>query len=134
MDCNIQKGVVDPSANYVRDMSDKYLSRTWATFLVGIASVKWGNETLFVCKSWGTGIFIHFMSLPAGIHLFKVNNRNNSAMCKICLKLTIKAPNDVIDFIVVSLLLTLNIFHKLFWCFYCWLWTSKWQLCWSFLF
>ena len=48
MDCNIQKGVVDPSANYVRDMSDKYLSRTWATFLVGIPSVKWGNETLLV--------------------------------------------------------------------------------------
>ena len=29
------------------------------------------------------------------------------------------------DFILVSLLLTLNRFHTLFWCFHYWFWTSK---------
>ena len=29
---------------------------------------------------------------PAGIYLFKVNNRNTRARCEICLKLTIKTP------------------------------------------
>ena len=29
---------------------------------------------------------------PAGTYMFKVNNRNTKARCKICLKLTIKTP------------------------------------------
>ena len=28
---------------------------------------------------------------------------------------------------MASLLLTLNRFHTFFWCFHCWLWTSKWR-------
>ena len=40
-------------------------------------------------------------------------------MCKICSKLTITTPER---------LLTLNRFHILFWCYYCWLWTSKCRL------
>ena len=40
-------------------------------------------------------------------------------MCKICSKLTITTPER---------LLTLNRFHTLFWCCYCWLWTSKCRL------
>ena len=28
----------------------------------------------------------------------------------------------------MSLFLTLNRFHTLFWCFHCWLWSSKWRL------
>ena len=63
------------------------------------------------------------LSTPAGIYLFKVNKRNNRTMCEICSKLTIK-----IDVARVSLLLALKRFHTLFWCFYCWLWTSKWRL------
>ena len=39
-------------------------------------------------------------------------------MSKICSKLTIKTPERF---------LTLNRFHTLFWCRYCWLWTSKCQ-------
>ena len=31
-------------------------------------------------------------SFPAGIYLFKVNNRNTRTRCEICLKLTIKTP------------------------------------------
>ena len=40
----------------------------------------------------------------------KVNNRNIRARCEICSKLTIKHQNDATDVIMVSLLLTLNIF------------------------
>ena len=31
-------------------------------------------------------------SFPAGIYLFKINNRNTRTRCEICLKLTIKTP------------------------------------------
>ena len=33
--------------------------------------------------------------------------------------------DSVNDVVLVYLLLTLNKFHTLFWCFHCWLWTSK---------
>ena len=46
--------------------------------------------------------------LPAGIYLLKVNNRNTKTRCKICSKLT--SANVVF---MVSLSLTLNIFHTL---------------------
>ena len=45
----------------------------------------------------------------AGIYMFKVNNRNIRTSCEICSELTIKA----IGVVLVSLLLTLNIFHTL---------------------
>ena len=35
---------------------------------------------------------IHITYIPAGIYLFKVNNRNTRTRCKICSKLTIKTP------------------------------------------
>ena len=44
---------------------------------------------------------------PAGTYLLKVNNRNTRVRCEICSKLTIKTPETQL----VSLLLTLNIFH-----------------------
>ena len=53
---------------------------------------------------------------PADYYLFKVNNRNTTTRCEICSKLTTKMPIDVVP---VSLLLTLNIFHTLLYCFYC---------------
>ena len=37
----------------------------------------------------------------------------------------------VCDVVLVYLLLTSNRFHRLFWCFYCWLWTRKCRLAWS---
>ena len=59
--------------------------------------------------------------------MFKVNNRNTRTKCEICLKLTIKIPEgyhwrrtgkdnnkDTIGVVLVSLLLTSNIFHTLF--------------------
>ena len=39
-----------------------------------------------------------------------------------------KTRRDVIDVILKSLLLPWNRFHTWFWCFYCWLWASKYQL------
>ena len=44
---------------------------------------------------------------PVGIYLLKVNNRNTRTRCEICSKL-------IIVNVLVSLLLTLNIFHTLF--------------------
>ena len=35
---------------------------------------------------------------------------------------------DVIDVVIVSLLLTLNIFHTLFECFHCLFWTDKYRV------
>ena len=51
-----------------------------------------------------------FRTVPVGIYLLKVNNRITRTMCEICSKLTINT---------LVLLLTWNIFHTLFQCFYC---------------
>ena len=32
------------------------------------------------------------MSYPAGIYMFKVNNKNTRSRCEICSKLTVKTP------------------------------------------
>ena len=55
--------------------------------------------------------FCHFLSNPVGICMFKVNSINTRTSCEICSKLTIKTPDTVV---LVSLLLTLNIFQTLF--------------------
>ena len=78
----------------------------------------------------------HLRLFPTGIYLLKVNNRNTRARFEICTKLTIKTPerchsrrsDDVIYVVLVYLLLTLNIFHTLFWCFYCLLWICNYGL------
>ena len=72
------------------------------------------------------GLLNFLTFFPAGIYLLKVNNRNIRTRCEICSKLTIKATVNVV---LVSLLLTLNIFHTLLYCFYCWLWAVKCPLC-----
>ena len=56
-------------------------------------------------------------SSPVCIHLFKFNNENTRTVCQIRSKLTIKTQ-----------MLFLNRFHTLFWCFHCWLRTSKCRL------
>ena len=47
-------------------------------------------------------------------YLFKFNNFNNRIKCEICSKLTI----ELSDVVLVSLLLTLNVFDTLFYCFF----------------
>ena len=58
---------------------------------------------------------------PAGNYMFKVKNRNSRTMSEICSELTMMAPGAIL----VSLLLILNIFYTLFWCFYCEHWAGK---------
>ena len=56
-------------------------------------------EMLIMCCLWTSLL----LNIPAGIYLLEINNRNTRTGCEICSKLT-----------MVSLLLTLNIFHTLF--------------------
>ena len=66
---------------------------------------------------------------PTRIYLFRVNNENSRTMCGLCLKLTIKRhQRDTSDVVLVTCLLALKRFRKLFWYFYCWLWASTGQL------
>ena len=51
------------------------------------------------------------------IWFFKFRNRNDRTICEICLKETLKIRYYVG---LVSLLLLLNRFHPLRWCFHCW--------------
>ena len=61
------------------------------------------------------------------IYLFKVNNKSFRKKCEICSSLTIKTPERRrsgvfivnLEHISLFLLLTLNIFHTIFYCFYC---------------
>ena len=55
---------------------------------------------------------------PASIYLLKFHNRNTRTRFEICLKIT-KTPEGRHGAVLMSLLLTLNIFHTLFQCFYC---------------
>ena len=55
---------------------------------------------------------------PVGNYMFKVNNRNTRIRCEIYSKLTIKTPERRHDVVLVPLLLTLSIFHTLFYCLY----------------
>ena len=36
----------------------------------------------------------NYVRIPVGIYLLKVNNRNTSKRCEICLKITVKAPEQ----------------------------------------
>ena len=56
------------------------------------------------------------LDLLVEICMFKGNNRNTRTRCEICSKLTIQ--QRCIGVVLVSLMLTLNIFHTLFCCFY----------------
>ena len=58
----------------------------------------------------------------AAITCSKFNNENPRTRCEICSKLTIKTPEQH------HLLLTLNIFYSLFYCFYCQIWAGKCRL------
>ena len=62
---------------------------------------------------------------PANIYLLKVNNIKTRKRCKICSKLTIKTPDWRRSGVFIA---ALNIFHTFFWCFDCWLRTSKCEL------
>ena len=57
-------------------------------------------------------------------NMFKVNNKDTRTH-----KVNTKVNNkDIIDIVLISLLLNLNIMHLLLQCFYCWLWSVNCQL------
>ena len=62
---------------------------------------------------------------PVNIYLFKVISQDIRKWCEICSELTIKTPERCKNVVLVPLLLTLNIFHTFFKCFYWWFWTGK---------
>ena len=69
---------------------------------------------LFIIYQW-----LHYYFLTNN-YLFQVINKNTRAWCKICPKLTAKLS-------LVYLLLTLNIFHTMVQCIYCWLEATNYQ-------
>ena len=79
-------------------------------YVIGILTLIIVYDFLLVCcKTTFTDNLNHSKYL-----LLQVNNRSTRAKCEICSKLTIKHQNDAIGFFLVSLLLSLNIFHTLF--------------------
>ena len=79
-------------------------------------------------KSWMRAYFSEHLTLIsrgilssslAGNYMFKVNYKNNRASCEIC---------SYVVGVALSLFLTLNTFHTLFWSFYCELWEGKCRL------
>ena len=72
--------------------------------------------------------------LPSWHSLFKDQKYRHQSNLEICSKLIIKTPersNSRCSGVFVFFfffLLTLNKFYTLFWCFYCWHWTSKWWM------
>ena len=102
----------------------------------------WSNILLKFC-----GVNTEFYTV--NIYPFKVNNRSSWKRYAICSNLAVKTPkrrhgqtyfkNLAVWFlknhrkvfkvclvigVVMSLMLTLNIFYTFFDCFYCWLWTG----------
>ena len=66
---------------------------------------------------------------PANIYLFKVNNRNSRKTYEICSKLTIKTQQRGHWSRSGVFIVILNIIDTFFYCFHCWLWTTKFSKC-----
>ena len=80
----------------------------------------WSHFCIFFVSHWKALKLIRIQVILTNIHLLKLkfNNTNIRKRSEIC-------SNLVIDDVLVSLLLTLNIFHTFFLCFYCWIWTGN---------
>ena len=71
---------------------------------------------------------IHFM---IGIHCYQYQNRTLTKLTCTCSKSTIETIEKDVKYVrsyQVFVLLTSNVFHTLFYSFYCWILTSKWML------
>ena len=69
-----------------------------------------------------------YWSDPSWDYISKVLKENTGAMCNSCSKLIIKTWERLHWWRPVSLLLTSNRFHILFYCFNWWLWTKEYWL------
>ena len=65
-----------------------------------------------------------FSKFPDSSSTFTCSKSKMETLCEICQKLIVKTSDRRHAFI----LLILKRFHTLFWCFYYWLWTSKYRL------
>ena len=98
--------------------------------LVQLFFERFMNYKVYLTMNWihqRNEFTMDLSAIPVGISLFKFNNRNTRTMCEICSKFIIKTTERCHDVFLLCLLLNLNRFHTLFWCFY-WLWTSKCRL------
>ena len=112
-----------------------HFALTWYGFFYIHFPIKWSNYMRHVTTKWSRWHeknmrhdklqILSKVFNPADVYSFKVNNGNTRTMCEICSDLTIRHQNDVIEVLLVLLLLTLNGFHILFWCFHYLLWTNK---------
>ena len=68
----------------------------------------------FHCLLWTSKCRPQISTYPTDIYLFKINNGNTRKRCEIRLKWTIMTPNNVNGVVLMSLLLTLNIFYTFF--------------------
>ena len=122
---NVTKPIVSGT---ILPLSYIYLGKT-ADMLLNVLKEFLQETNIIDCnvnlKKWNK---IVTETIPAGIYLFKMNNGNIRTMCEICSDFTKKTPERRQWRRSGVLLLTLNRFHILFWCFYCWLWTSKYRL------
>ena len=115
--------------------------KTFNNFVFGLVSSMWAEGPLAY-----TNINYWFT-----IYFFKINKGDTRTMCEIFSKLWIHTVRNVVflyplptsenlwlfdifkrckkdhDAVLVSILLTLDKFHTLFWRFHCGLWTSKWR-------
>ena len=105
-----------------------FIQQTWGIFYIKICTkwydffVKLGFEAVGIWWSLSYLEACTYFTLishdkPAGIYLLKVTNRNTIARCEICSKLTTETPGAN-SLVLAFLLITLNIFHTLFCCFY----------------
>ena len=90
----------------------------WRCSGVLIARFDWISHVVLLCSRF---------SLELARHSVWTNNIIK-IMSEIRLKLVIKTRDDVNNIVLVSLLLTLNKIHLLFWCFHCWHWGGKYWL------
>ena len=72
------------------------------------------NEFQELLRTWSLKLGCPISFFLTGIYVFKFNRGNTIIMR---------------DIVLVSLLLNLNKFHTLFWCFHCWFGTSKGCVC-----
>ena len=100
----------------------------------------YGNGTLvwngyFNCGSdYKNFINLLIDTFLAAIGLFNITSGNTITMCEIPSKLTRKTSERNQVCRLMSLLLTLNEYHTMFWCFYCWQWTRMCRLgCYTFI-
>ena len=109
-----------------------YLSKLWKTFISYILITKILFQT---AQLTNLGLYFNQTQRQTSIILIlisrqkpgrvKKNKANYNADIKDLFKVNNINTNDVIDVVLVSLLLTLNIIHTSFQCFYCWLWAGK---------